>query len=62
MLDLAQPTKAWETFPELPQTCAYPAMVYVEKVNRLYSVGCETSRYDDNPSVSLVKANYLNTE
>ena len=54
MLDLAQPTKAWETFPELPQTCAYPAMVYVEKVNRLYSVGCETSRYDDNPSVSLV--------
>ena len=53
VLDLAQPTKTWETFPELPQPCAYPAMVYVEKVNRLYSVGCETARYDLEPFVSL---------
>ena len=62
VLDLAQSTKTWETFPELPQPCAYPAMVYVEKVNRLYSVGCETSRYDTQPFVSTFCRLFNQTE
>lgn len=55
VLDLAQSTKTWETFPELPQPCAYPAMVYNEKVNRLYVVSCENKRYDQHPWVSFFK-------
>ena len=51
VLDLAQSPKTWETFPELPQGCAYPAMVYNEKLNRLYVVSCETNRADTAPWV-----------
>ena len=51
VLDLAQSPKTWETFPELPQGCAYPAMVYNEKLNRLYVVSCETNRADTTPWV-----------
>ena len=54
VLDLAQSPKTWETFPELPQPCAYPAMTYNEKVNRLYVVGCENQRYDEHPWVNLM--------
>ena len=28
------------------------AMVYLEKPNRLYSVGCESDRYDSSPWVT----------
>ena len=46
MLDLAQSTKTWEDFPALPEGFAYNALVYNEKVNRLYSIGGERGRYD----------------
>ena len=59
VLDLAQSTKTWETFPELPQPCAYPAMVYNEKVNRLYVVSCENTRKDQDPWVSSLKASSI---
>ena len=59
VLDLAQSTKTWETFPELPQPCAYPAMVYNEKVNRLYVVSCENERNDEHPWVSSLKASSI---
>ena len=53
-MDLAASTKTWEAFSDLPQGCAYNAMVYVEKLNRLYSVACERERYDSDPWVSNV--------
>lgn len=48
VLDLAQSTKTWEDFTELPEGSAYHALVYNEKVNRLYSIAGERSRYDTN--------------
>ena len=59
VLDLAQSTKTWETFPELPQPCAYPAMVYNEMVNRLYVVSCENKRYDEHPWVSFLNKHFV---
>ena len=51
MLDLGATTKSWEDFEALPQGCAYNAMVYSEKVNRLYSINCERDRANENPWV-----------
>ena len=47
VLDLAQATKTWEDFPALPEGSAYHALVYNEKVNRLYSIAGERTRYDN---------------
>ena len=43
---MAQSTKSWEDFPALPEGFAYNALVFNEKVNRLYSIGGERGRYD----------------
>ena len=51
VLDLAQSTKSWEDFPALPEGFAYNALVYNEKVNRLYSIGGERGRYDYSTGV-----------
>ena len=53
MLDLGATTKSWEPFEDLPQGCAYNAMVYSEKVNRLYSINCERDRAGKNSWVGL---------
>ena len=44
---MAQSTKTWEDFPDLPEGSAYHALVYNEKVNRLYSIAGERTRYDN---------------
>ena len=44
---MAQATKTWEDFPALPEGSAYHALVYNEKVNRLYSIAGERTRYDN---------------
>ena len=61
VMDLAASTKAWTAFTDLPGGCAYNAMVYVEKVNRLYSVGCETGLYGSTSWVGslVVSFRYL---
>ena len=58
VLDLAQSTKTWEDFTELPEGSAYHALVYNEKVNRLYSIAGERTRYDTGSGPTWVSIHF----